>query len=260
MSWLKVALFSALLYGLLLMYSSFYASALGFTQFSESLAGTGGFLIGISFALSGMTYFFDFLDKELHYRKQLGVTGYFFALAYSVTLLIRFPAKYDISRPMTFLTAEACFGLVAMVILTAMAFASLNVAVKLLGPVLWRKVLRSGYFAYLLLIVRAYLVEGEMWSNWLILHNSLPPARLLLTIFACYVLALRFCMEVSLRVHKKNPVSPSGVSTVSSAIATPAPVAPPVPVTPPTSIAEQMFVPQPLSSTEVPGNNPRLPA
>lgn len=222
MTWIKVILFTLFLYSLVLTYSYFYSDGIGFAQISESLAGTGGLLIGTSFALSGMSYFFNFLDRDLKYRKQLGVTGYFYALAYSITLLIRFPEKYNIFQPNFLLEAEAVFGLIAMAILTTMAIVSINSAVKVLGPVLWRRILRSGYLAYFFLIVRAYLVEADLWSQWLSTFDTLPPPRLILTIFAIGVLILRFCMELSLRVHRQN----SQKLPVSAPVE-PAPVTPP---------------------------------
>ena len=204
--WLRAILFGLISYALILTYGFFYAGQLAFAQFSEALAATGGFLIGSSFALSGMSYFFNFLDSDLRYRKYIGVCGYFFALAYSITLLIRFPEKYDLFHPVFLLEAETVFGLVAMGILTLMAIVSANSVMKLLGPIVWRKILHTGYFAYLLLIVRAYLVEHEVWSRWFSMFDTLPPPRLLLTIFAIGVLLLRFCMELSLRVNKKEPM------------------------------------------------------
>lgn len=226
MPWIKVIIFSAVLYLLMLLYGIAYASTLGLAQFSEALAGTGGVLIGLSFALSGLSYFFNFVDRMLKYRRQLGVCGYFFALIYSLTLLVRFPDRYNLLNPTFLLEAEAVFGLVAMSIFTIMAVISENYALRLMGPVLWRRTLRSGYFALLLLIVRAYLVEGEIWSNWLNQLNTLPPPRLLLTIFAIGVLFLRFCLELSLRINGKNtpkppaPLSPNTTGIVLPSAAT----------------------------------------
>jgi DMSO/TMAO reductase YedYZ heme-binding membrane subunit len=239
--WLKAFVISVCLYALMVTYAFFYAGHIEFAQISESLAGTGGFLIGTSFALSGMSYFFDFMDKRLSYRKFLGVFGVFYALLYSITLVVRFPEKYDFFYPQSFLTAEAILGLSAMTILTTMALISNATATRLLGPKLWRRILHSGYIAYVLLIIRAVIVEHEIWQAWFDDPSTLPPPRLVLTIFASCVLILRFCMEISLRLRKKPsppPLQPA-VNTASTMASPMVQVTPPPPTSPSVSPPSQ---------------------
>jgi len=199
--WIRSLLFSAGIYALLLMYVIKYQGSITLATYSESFAFAGGVLIGFSFALSGMTYFFNFLDSKLRYRKQLGLIGYFFALGHSLSLLWRFP-QYTQNIPQAYFAPDAILGLIAMGIWTFMAIISANWAMRALGRN-WRAALRLGYIAYGLLIIRAYLILGGNWTAWFSNPITLPHPRLLLSGFALAVILLRILLEISLRREKK---------------------------------------------------------
>lgn len=201
--WIHALLMAVLFYALAVGYNFLYWQEFRIASLSESLAFAGGILIGGSFALSGITYFWDFLDTHLKYRKYLGLVGYYLALAYSVTLVFRFPDRYLSNFFTTLFQFEALTGLAAMAIFTMMAIISGNWAVKILGGS-WRPLLRLGYLAYLLLILRAFNIEGGAWWSWATQLNGLPPARLLLTIFALLVIDLRIILEICLRLEKRE--------------------------------------------------------
>ncbi len=200
--WIRSILFTLAMYGLLFAYVVAYQKRITLATFSESFAFTGGILIGLSFALSGLTYFFNIWDSKLRYRKQLGLLGYYFALAHSLTLLWRFP-RYIQEIPQAYLNPEALLGLTAMAIWTFMAIISANWAMRVLGRN-WRRALRLGYIAYGLLVIRAYLILGDTWREWLSDPVTLPHPRLLLTCFALAVILLRVLLEVALRRKKKT--------------------------------------------------------
>lgn len=180
----------------------------GFTTKSavEATAGAAAFLIGISFSLSSMSYYFNFLDNKLAYRKEIGLIGYFLAVLYSVLLAVTNQDKYITNFSSNLFSWDFILGLTAMTILTSMAIVSINKIMIKVTPAVARKVLRFGYVAYFLLIVRAVILEHETWLNWFANMNSVPPARFLVTTFATFIIILRITMAISifLKEHKKQ--------------------------------------------------------
>lgn len=186
------------------VYAFFLQNEFSIFTLSVGFAAAAAFCIGFSFALSGMSYYFNFLDREIAYRKNLGLVGYFLALIYSFLLLIVNPERYFFGFFENILSADFILGLLAMGILSLMAIVSNNFVMRKIGAHAWRFILRLGYFAYFLLILRAVILEGEDWFSWLQRFDSLPPPRLLVSIFAAFVIALRISMEFSMRSKRRN--------------------------------------------------------
>lgn len=203
-NWLHAIFIAVVLFIFLLSYNLLYRQGQWLVSFSESLAASGGFLIGFSFIVAPLSYFFDFADKELRYRKYLGLVGYFFALLYSFSLQIRFPDRYFYGLFDSLLFVEVILGLMAMTIFTVMAMISNAWGTKVLGGKLWRSVLRLGYVAYFLLIVRAYLIEHQIWVEWINTLQGLPPPRLVLSVFAGVVILARIVMVVVQMIEAKS--------------------------------------------------------
>lgn len=188
-------------YILLFIYNYFYRGGINDATWSESLAATAGFLIGFSFIASSVSYFLK-NSYLVGVRKQLGLYGFWIALAYCFSLQYRFPEKYYYGLTNNLAESEVILGLVAMFIFGFMTLISHKIGVKLLGAS-WRPALRLGYIAYFLLIIRAVIVEGEIWNSWLQSFNGFPPPRLILSIFAFFVIFMRIVLEFSLRANKK---------------------------------------------------------
>lgn len=186
------------------VYAFFWQSEFSLFTMSVGVAGAAAFLIGFSFGLSGISYYFDFLDREIAYRKNLGLVGYFMALAYSVLLLFVDPEKYFYGFFNNLPSFDFILGLSAMGILTLMAIVSNNFVMRKIGAYNWRFILRLGYVAYLMLILRAVIMEGQDWFLWLQRFDSLPPPRLIVSLFAISVIMLRISMEISIRNKKRN--------------------------------------------------------
>lgn len=224
--WIDSFFISLFIYGCSLIYGLLYEGSVHLGPFSEALAATGGILIGLSFALSGLTYYFNFLDPQIKYRKYFGLIGYFYAVAYAFSLLYRYPETYLSPTTYIYLDTDVLLGLLAMGIFTLMALISNSFMLTKLGGRTWRRMLRMGYIAYALLIVRAYYLESHIWLAWSDYMDTLPPPRLLLSLFALVVIALRLCLEFSLRTKKKTLQTPPPF--VSSVVPAPHPqVSPP---------------------------------
>lgn len=191
------SLFAAFgLYAVFLLYASLLTGSLSFLSAVMAFAGTAAILIGTSFALSGICYFFNFADSKIVYRKYLGVVGYASALTYSILLIFLEPERYMYGWPGELLKPDVLLGLTAMSIFTLMALVSNNTAIKLLGPHVWREILHLGYLGYGLLVIRAVYLDHAAWAAWFTAPTPLPPFRLTLSLFACSVILLRAAVAV----------------------------------------------------------------
>lgn len=170
---------------------------LSLLSWSKVIAGTSGFLLAYSLSLSTLGYYFNFLDSKVIYRKYLGLMGYYFALLYSVMLLFVSPDRYFYGFFENFWSADFVLGLTAMAIFTVMAFISNNQALKLLGPGRWRAILRLGYLAFFLLVLRAIILEGDLWHAWIRGGEGLPPVRLVLSVVAMFVIFTHYSVYFS---------------------------------------------------------------
>jgi DMSO/TMAO reductase YedYZ heme-binding membrane subunit len=193
---------------ILLLFFTFFVYILdgsfSFFTVSKALAGTAALFIGASFALSGFCYYWDFLDTKIAYRKYLGLVGYWYAVLYSISLLIVDPETYFFGFFENLYTPDVLLGLASMALFTIMALLSNNSAMKALGPQRWRKLFRVGYVAWLLLAIRAYIIEQELWHSWIASREGFPPPRMLLSLFVVTVILFRISIEISKRIRKNN--------------------------------------------------------
>ncbi len=173
-------------------------------SFAKVMAGTANFLFAMSLSLSSFGYFFNFLDSKVVYRKYLGLLGYFSALTYTLLLPVLRPERYGSGLGEYFWTSDVLLGLTAMGIFTGMALISNDRAMLAIGPVRWRSLLRLGYVAFFLLVLRAVMNESnpigadprpEYWGAYLQSFDTLPPTRLLFSVVALSVIAARLAVE-----------------------------------------------------------------
>lgn len=163
------------------------------------LAGTSGILFAMSFSLSSFSYYCDFLDSKVVYRKQLGLMAYFVALFYSLCVVVQHPSVYLFSFPENLLTLEVGLGVLAMAIFTLMTIISNNAAARWLGGKLWKGILGFGYIAYALLVIRALFLDAVLWQEWLATGETVFTVRMMLTMLGIAVLLFR----ASVPFHKK---------------------------------------------------------
>lgn len=191
---------------------------------AKVMAGTANFLFAMSLSLSSFAYFFNFLDSKVIYRKYLGLLGYFSALGYAFSLPILRPERYGYGLPEYFWTSDVILGLAAMGIFTMMALISNNRAMQWIGPGRWRSLLRLGYLAFFLLVLRAVINESEpigvdahpeYWVSYLQSLDTLPPVRLLFSVVALTVLFFRLAVVFDLWQKRKQPTLPPTVPTTS---------------------------------------------
>lgn len=163
--------------------------------FSQTLIGTSGILFCLSLGLSSLNFYFPTtFGKRVIYRRYLGLMGYFVALI-DLSLLLTLEHEYYVfGLAENLFTPDLILGGTAMAIFTLMALISNQEATNILGPKLWRNLLRLGYLALLLLVMRAFVIEGLGWNRWLFDPVGLPPVRLLISFMALMVLFARLSL------------------------------------------------------------------
>ena len=171
--------------------------------FPPVIAATAALMIGLSYAMSSLCYYFNFLDSKIAYRKYWGLTGYWLAVLYSLLLAFIFPDRYIFGFIKNFWTADILLGITAMTILTFMAVISQDWVMREMGAQRWRQALRFGYLASFLFVIRAYILEKDLWFTWLTGGGNLPPPRLLISIFTLVVIGLRASLEGSKLLHSQ---------------------------------------------------------
>lgn len=198
------------IFGLILLAGAFFYIPLtrggyDIDTMNKALGDVGIFLIGLSFALSGICYFWDFADSKFVYRKHLGLTGFVFGAMHGLISLFLIPERF--SFPSYYLAKvnilPFVFGLTAIVIFTGMALISNKYAVHELGGKLWRHLLRVGYIAMVLILLHFGLMKFQFWVSWINGgFKTIPSLSLLAAITVIIVLLLRVALEISVRRKK----------------------------------------------------------
>lgn len=167
-----------------------------FLSISRVTAATSAFLLGASLGMNSFAYYAGFPSLSRGYQKLSGLFGYALALAYSLMLLFLDPAGYFYGLPAHLFSADVFLGLVSMAIFTLMMLVSLGGIAARLGPERVRLVLGFGFLAFALLVMRAVLLEWDIWAYWARTGTTIPPPRIALSLFALVVLALRLSVPI----------------------------------------------------------------
>lgn len=175
---------------------------------NKVFATTSLVLIGLSFALSGLCYFWDFVDTKIIYRKSLGLVGFAFAIIHIVVTLYFLPHKFAYPDWFVANITSVIFATLALLIFAIMAAISNRFAALELGGKRWRMILRTGYLALVFIIIHFTLLKYQGWIKWFATREPLlPPLSLLEIIFAVAVIILRIALFIS--IHKKTVASQS---------------------------------------------------
>lgn len=206
-TWIKSLRFTLIAFIVFFSYLIIANRALTLSVVNYSIAATADIMLGSSLALGSLCYYFHFLESKIFYRKYLGLTGFGLALLYSFLLLFQEPQKYFYGFSSNAFSWEVILGLLAMLIFTVMALISNKWALLKIGPHTWKLLLRLGYIAYFFLILRAVILEKEIWWAWLQVPEGLPPIRFILAIMASSVLLLRLSVITSKYFERRSAIA-----------------------------------------------------
>lgn len=168
---------------------------------NKSLATAALFLIALSMALTAGAYFSRGPARLLAFRKHFGLVGFWTALAHGAVNHILVPAAgLHPERTIDAILSDGP-GLGALVLFAAMALLS-NAEIKgRVGGETWRKLLRYGGYAGLVLAVAHTALLK--WSSWARYFGSfdpiLPSLSLPVALFAIAAILLRLAVWISER-------------------------------------------------------------
>jgi len=161
-------------------------------------AATASFLYATSFSMGSISYYVGWPDMRQLYQKYIGLWAYFLSLFYCLTLLILYPGIYLFGFLDNFFTPDILLGLLAMGIFTTMVVIPSLYSARFFKPETIKFTLRLGYLGYVFLVVRALIIDFEIWLQWLTTLEGYPPGRLVLSFVAVCVVLLR----LSVPIHK----------------------------------------------------------
>ena len=142
------------------------------------------FLIGASYLLGPLARFaWKTFSTKLEYRKPLGLYGFLFAIIHILLSLLIVPAATLGSNGLSLF-----FGMIAILIFTLVASTSI-VKIEAHGFDRWQKIQRTGYLAFLLVILHIVILENgqfigrQIGQLTLIFAALVLLARLLVLVF-----------------------------------------------------------------------------
>ena len=202
--WLNIIVLSVLMF----IGGAFYLFSRGgvFDLYTANkvLAAEAFAFVGLSLALSGLVYFWDFADTKIIYRKFLGLFGFGLAALHAITALFLLPERLGFKEIGEHKISIA-FGLAALLILAIMAAISNRYFFYELGSRRWRFLMRFGYLAFIFALIHFSALKYKEWTEWFdSLDPALPPLSLLAALFGMGVVILRFALLLSIRKKKRG--------------------------------------------------------
>jgi len=196
--------FSFIVLTVLGLFINFQQGTFSLRYLNHSIAWTSVVVIGLSFALSGICYFWNFADRQILYRKHLGVAGFHYAAIHYFLSLYLLSRRANILN--YFSSADHFwpffFGTLGLIYFSFMTAISNQHAAHELGGLRWRKLLRLGYVAFIFALVHIVLLRWGSYVEWWESGQYIPTVGIVLLSFASLILILRLALSIS--VHSKK--------------------------------------------------------
>ena len=157
----------------------------------KGFTNTGYLLIGFSLILGPLGKFWNYFDKFLTYRKQLGIIGFMYVLLHGVVGTI----IYILPNPDIIVNSYwvVALGIISLYLLFVCYAISEIIIIKVLGPKRWRRLIRyTSYIAFILATIHIYLAKFPVWQAHVNSDIIFPPLSLILFSFGLFVLGFRF--------------------------------------------------------------------
>ncbi|OGK13510.1 hypothetical protein A3A93_00030 [Candidatus Roizmanbacteria bacterium RIFCSPLOWO2_01_FULL_38_12] len=199
--WFDMIVYSLILFIVVSGYYLIQRGSFSLALFNQVIADVGMLLMGLSFALSGICYFWNFADHYIIYRKQLGVVGFAYVILHGLISLFFIPENAPILfyylEKETILAFISAF--IAISIYTMMVIVSTDSMIHKLGGHTWRILLRVGYIAYVFSLLHMWLNSYPFWLRYLTGQgrSPLPSFGLLTFLVGVFVIVLRLAVWIS---------------------------------------------------------------
>jgi DMSO/TMAO reductase YedYZ heme-binding membrane subunit len=154
--------------------------------------------------LSSLCYFWNFVDTKIVYRKHLGLIGFAFGIAHTALSYTALQRLFQLVTWQKGAMWPALSATVAMIIFTVMALISNKYAAHELGGIWWRRILRLGHVALILVWAHVVLLKGQRWVTWWTEGpKTLPAMSLIVSIFIGVIIVMRLALWWSLWRKKR---------------------------------------------------------
>ncbi|WP_406672157.1 hypothetical protein [Natronospira sp.] len=192
---------AAVLFGTHMVYIlEFTATTQLLMAVSFAMAATASFLYAMAFSSGSLSYYIGWPNMRDGYQKQIGVMGFWFSFAYSITLVVLYPELYWYGLADNFWTWDVTLGLTAMTIFGAMTVINSKPIAPYFSWDTIKFVLGLGFVGYALLVIRAIFIEFDLWMYWLTTFDGDIPGRLVLSVVAVGVLMMRISVPIHIKL------------------------------------------------------------
>lgn len=216
--WKNTTVFSITLYIVLGLYYFINRGMFNISIANRAFADEAIILIGLSFVLSSVCYFWNFADHFIIYRKQLGVVGFIYAVIHTLVIILYLNPIYTnlpsyLTQPY-FLSYS--LALAALLMYGGMVIISQQSVIHKIGGKLWRELLRVGYLAYIFSIIHYVMLDYDYWFQWFKGPTSwFPPFGFFTSVFGILVILMRLALMVHKLTHPINKPVPNAKSNNS---------------------------------------------
>lgn len=214
--WRNTFIIGIIVFVICLLYVYLQKNSFSLRIVNQSVAWASVILIGFSFLLSGVCYFWNFADRFIIYRKHLGLVGFWYAVIHVALTLYSLSQRFNIVQYFT--ASHSRFqvlvdGLIAFVIFALMALISNKYSAHELGGIWWRRILRLGYIAMFFAAVHFAVVGLPLWIKWSYFKEvTIPPLGIVVLGFIYLVIVIRVLLELDVRLKRKKTTSTPEVS------------------------------------------------
>lgn len=194
--WIQVFRYSMFLMVIFGGYYSLQAQSLEIkTIVLKALTNAAFVMVGFSLLLGPLAKFWDRFDIYLHYRKMLGVLGYYYLVLHAVFAMLLYVLPRGTYTQVTLFSLG--FGMTGLLLFQfCTEISDINI-IRAMGANSWRRTLRylsySGFiFGFVHLVIARWSREWLPYFSNSMDEVELPPLSLVVAIFSFMVLIFRF--------------------------------------------------------------------
>lgn len=174
---------------------------------NKAFAGTGVFMIALTFLIGPLVRYFHHFSSWLQYRKEIGIVGGFIVITHGVISFFLLPKKFPQSR-FNLDNNEFVWGLIGISLLIFLFILSFKKAIEFIGSARWWFLQRWGL--RLVVLATVMHVAPMKWSGWVkwfmeggkvtpeLAHPLMPGAGILVSIFVAWVIIVRLYESIFL--------------------------------------------------------------
>ncbi|KKQ57406.1 MAG: hypothetical protein US74_C0004G0016 [Parcubacteria group bacterium GW2011_GWA2_38_13] len=195
--WLKTAVFGFFVFFIFCTYLFISNGRISLYIINGAIAETAMLLVGLSMILSSVSYFWNFADNTLIYRKYLGVGGLICGIIHALVILLFLGNEFPFPGYFLNYWIPISAGLLAIILFIFIVIISTKKMIARIGGQRWRKTIRYvGYIGYAFVIIHISMQKYPEWIAWISAKNfqTLLPLSIFNTLFFFIVIIMRLAL------------------------------------------------------------------